>query len=126
MPKHLLIFHNSQKNQKVYFCFVLCSFIRTFAHKLRNFMEQNRLNEVMLRNVKELSVLSEKEETMMPAGSAPLPSVEEVRRIISLAKNIIFSDYLYRRQPDEQIRRPDGPKAGDVLPEQRLIKAGCL
>ena len=42
---------------------------------------------------------------MMPKGSAQLPSVEEVRRIVSLSKSIIFSDYLYKRQPEEQIRQ---------------------
>jgi serine O-acetyltransferase len=41
---------------------------------------------------------------MMPAGSAPLPSVEEVRRIVSLIKSIIFTDYLNKRQPEPQIR----------------------
>ena len=40
----------------------------------------------------------------MPAGSAPLPSVEEVRRIVSLVKSIIFTDYFYKRQPEQQIR----------------------
>ncbi len=68
-------------------------------------MEQKNINEVLLRNVAKLSKLDAKEIAMMPKGSAQLPSVEEVRRIVSLAKNIIFSDYLYRRQPDEQIRQ---------------------
>lgn len=67
-------------------------------------MDQNRLNEVLLRNVKQLSVLSEKEETMMPAGSAPLPSVEEVRRIVSLVKNMLFTEYLYKRQTESKMR----------------------
>ena len=68
-------------------------------------MNQKQINEVLLRNVAKLSKLDAKEIAMMPKGSAQLPSVEEVRRIVSLAKNIIFSDYLYRRQPDEQIRQ---------------------
>ena len=42
---------------------------------------------------------------MMPAGAAPLPSVDEVRHIVSLAKSIIFTDYFYKRQPDESIRQ---------------------
>ena len=41
---------------------------------------------------------------MMPAGTAPLPSVEEVRRIVSLCKDIIFTDYFHKRQSDEQLR----------------------
>ena len=32
-----------------------------------------------------------KEVEMMPAGTAPLPSVEEVRRIVSIIKSIIFT-----------------------------------
>ena len=55
-------------------------------------MEQNRLNEVLQKNVAELSKLSETEKAMMPKGTAPLPSVEEVRQIVSLCKDIIFTD----------------------------------
>ena len=68
-------------------------------------MDQKRINEVLLRNVALLSRLNEKEKSMMPTGSAPLPSVEEVRRLVSLAKSIIFTDYFYKRQPEEQIRQ---------------------
>ncbi len=68
-------------------------------------MDQKKINEVLLRNVAKLSKLDAKEEAMMPAGEAPLPSVEEVRRIVSLAKSIIFTDYFYKRQPEEQIRQ---------------------
>lgn len=67
-------------------------------------MEQNRVNEILLRNVRLLSRQSENEEGMMPTGSAPLPSVDEVRRIVELVKSIIFTDYFYKRQPEEQIR----------------------
>ena len=67
-------------------------------------MNQKQINEVLLRNVAKLSKLDAKE-AMMPKGSAQLPSVEEVRRIVSLSKSIIFSDYLYKRQPEEQIRQ---------------------
>ena len=68
-------------------------------------MEQRRINEVLLRNVALLSKLDEKEESMMPAGHAPLPSVEEVGRIVSLCKSIIFTDYFHKRQPEELIRQ---------------------
>ena len=66
-------------------------------------MKKN-VNKVLLRNVALLSQQEGKEESMMPAGSAPLPSVEEVRRIVSLVKNIIFPDYFNKRQPNQQIR----------------------
>ncbi|MBR1415369.1 MAG: serine acetyltransferase [Prevotella sp.] len=68
-------------------------------------MNQRQINEVLMRNVALLSRLDEKEESMMPAGHAPLPDVEEVRRMVSLAKSIIFTDYFYKRQPEELIRQ---------------------
>ena len=68
-------------------------------------MDQKRINETVLRNVALLSKLDEKEESMMPTGSAALPDVEEVKRIVSLAKSIIFTDYFYKRQPEELIRQ---------------------
>ena len=64
----------------------------------------DQLNEVLQRNVAKLSKLSERERDMMPAGTAPLPSVEEVRRIVSLCKDIIFTDYFHKRQSDEKMR----------------------
>ena len=67
-------------------------------------MEQDGLNEVLQRNVAKLSKLSDRERDMMPAGSAPMPSVEEVRRIVSLCKDIIFTDYFHKRQSDEKMR----------------------
>ena len=67
-------------------------------------MEQNRLNKVLQKNVAELSRLSEVEQAMMPKGTAPLPSVEEVRQIVNLCKDIMFTDYFHKRQSDEQMR----------------------
>ena len=67
-------------------------------------MEQERLNEVLLRNVRQLSILSEREAAMMPAGSAPLPSVDEVRHLIALIKRILFTDYAYKRQTESKVR----------------------
>ena len=69
-----------------------------------NTMTQTRKNEVVLRNVELLSRHSKAELAMMPAGSAPLPSVEEVRHIVSLAKDILFTDYFHKRQSDAQMR----------------------
>ncbi|MBQ7663377.1 MAG: serine acetyltransferase [Prevotella sp.] len=65
---------------------------------------EEKVNEVILRNVALLSKQETAEEAMMPAGAAPLPSVEEVRRIVSLIKSIIFTDYFYKRQPEQQIK----------------------
>ena len=61
-------------------------------------------NEILLKNVALLSKLTEQEVSMMPAIDAPLPSVEQVKKIVSLVKNIIFPDYFNKRQPDETIR----------------------
>ena len=67
-------------------------------------MDQNHVNEVLLRNVAKLSEQTGREESMMPRGTAQLPDVDEVKRIVALAKNIIFTDYFYKRQPERQIR----------------------
>lgn len=66
-------------------------------------MKKN-VNDVLLKNVSILSKHSEKEDGMMPEGSSPMPSVESVKKIVTLVKCIIFSDYFHKRQPDEQIR----------------------
>ena len=67
-------------------------------------MEKTTINETLRRNVALLSKQTEKEVGMMPATVAPLPSVEMVKRIVALVKNIIFPDYFEKRQPDEAIR----------------------
>ena len=67
-------------------------------------MDKAKINETLRRNVAELSKQTEKEVSMMPATVAPLPSVEMVKHIVSLVKNIIFPDYFEKRQPDEAIR----------------------
>ena len=67
-------------------------------------MDKTKINEALRRNVAQLAEQTEKEVSMMPATVAPLPSVEMVKRIVSLVKNIIFPDYFEKRQPDEAIR----------------------
>ena len=64
----------------------------------------NKTNEILLKNVRMLSKLTEQEVKMMPAVEAPLPSVEQVKQIVTLAKSIIFPDYFNKRQSDEAIR----------------------
>ena len=61
-------------------------------------------NDTLLRNVELLSRMTPQEIGMMPATEAPLPSVEQVKEIVRLAKSIIFPDYFNKRQPDETIR----------------------
>ena len=61
-------------------------------------------NDILLKNVDLLSKLTEQEVGMMPATEAPLPSVEQVKQIVALVKNIIFPDYFNQRQPDETLR----------------------
>ena len=67
-------------------------------------MDKKGTNDVLRRNVALLSKIGEKEAGMMPAIEAPLPSVEQVKQIVTLVKNIIFPDYFNKRQPDEAIR----------------------
>lgn len=64
----------------------------------------DKKNEVLLKNVELLSKITKQEVSMMPASEAPLPSVEMVKQIVALVKNIIFPDYFNMRQPDESIR----------------------
>ncbi len=64
----------------------------------------NKTNEILQKNVALLSKLSEQEVNMMPAIEAPLPSVVQVKQIVTLVKSIIFPDYFNKRQPDETIR----------------------
>ncbi|WP_092072336.1 serine O-acetyltransferase EpsC [Prevotella sp. tf2-5] len=64
----------------------------------------NKTNEILLKNVAQLSKLTEQEVKMMPAIEAPLPSVEQVKQIVTLVKSIIFPDYFNKRQPDETVR----------------------
>ena len=61
-------------------------------------------NNILLKNVELLSKLTEQEVRMMPQIEAPLPSVEQVERIVTLVKSIIFPDYFNKRQSDEAIR----------------------
>lgn len=67
-------------------------------------MGKENINEVLQRNVAILAAHTEKEDAMMPATGAPLPSVDEVRRIVRLVKAIIFTDYFHKRQADERMR----------------------
>jgi len=64
----------------------------------------NDNNDILLKNVELLSRLTEQEVRMMPAIEAPLPSVEQVEKIVALVKSIIFPDYFNKRQPNETIR----------------------
>lgn len=64
----------------------------------------NKINDILLKNVEQLSKLTQEEIDMMPATEAPLPSVEQVKQIVTLVKRIIFPDYFNKRQPNETIR----------------------
>lgn len=61
-------------------------------------------DEILLRNVELLSQLTEQEVSMMLQTDAQLPSVDQVKEMVSLVKSIIFPDYFTKRQPNETIR----------------------
>ena len=65
---------------------------------------EKRVSDILLKNVSLLSKLTEQEVSMMPQTEAPLPSVEQVERIVELVKSIIFPDYTGKRQSDEAMR----------------------
>ena len=62
------------------------------------------INEIIQKNVALLSKHSVKEDSLVPGSHAPLPSIEAVKQSIYLVKTIIFTDYFYKRQPEEEIR----------------------
>ncbi|MBP5197084.1 MAG: serine acetyltransferase [Bacteroidaceae bacterium] len=64
----------------------------------------NKTIDTVERNVRLLSRQTEREISMMPQTEAPLPSVEQVKNIVSLVKSIIFPDYFNKRQCHETIR----------------------
>ena len=68
-------------------------------------MDQKKINETLRSNVAILSKHTDDELRMMPTATlTQLPSVEDVKRIISLIKSIVFIDYFHKRQPDEELR----------------------
>ena len=67
-------------------------------------MDQNKINETLRNNVAILSKHTDDELRMMPtATQTQLPSVEDVKCIVSLIKSIVFTDYFHKRQPDEEL-----------------------
>ena len=71
----------------------------------RVMIDQKIINETLRRNVAVLSKHSVDEVRMMPtATQTQLPSVEDVKCIVSLIKSIVFTDYFHKRQPDEELR----------------------
>ena len=67
-------------------------------------MDRESINKVLQRNVKALAKHSDEELRMTPATEAQLPSVVDVRRIVELAKCIIFTDYFHKREVDAKMR----------------------
>ena len=67
-------------------------------------MGKKDINEILQRNVAIMAAHTRKEDRMTPATGSPLPSGEEVKRIIQIVKSIIFTDYFHKRQADERMR----------------------
>lgn len=68
-------------------------------------MTNVKASEVLKKNIDILSRHSVKEDSFVPGSHAPLPQIEAVKEIIGLCKTIIFTDYFYKRQPEEEIRQ---------------------
>ena len=64
-----------------------------------------KASEVLKRNIEILSRHTVKEDSFVPGSHAPLPQIDVVKKIVSLCKTIFFTDYFYKRQPEEQIRQ---------------------
>ena len=67
-------------------------------------MGKKDITDILQRNVAIMAGHTAKEDSMMPATGAPLPSVDEVKRIVQLVKVIIFTDYFHKRQANERMR----------------------
>lgn len=67
-------------------------------------MKRDERNKVLQRNIKALALHTDDELRMMPATEAQLPSVTDVKRIVELAKCIIFTDYFHKREADAKMR----------------------
>lgn len=67
-------------------------------------MKKDERNKVLQRNIKALALHTEDELRMMPATEAQLPSVVDVKRIVELAKCMIFTDYFHKREADAKMR----------------------
>ncbi len=57
------------------------------------------------KNIKLLSDMSMEEKMLMPCGVKQLPSVESLRKIISLVRNIVFPAYFDDKQGDPLFRQ---------------------
>ena len=64
-----------------------------------------KASEVLKKNIEILSRHTVKEDSFVPGSHAPLPQIEAVKKIVSLCKTVFFTDYFYKRQPEEQIRQ---------------------
>ena len=64
-----------------------------------------KASEVLKKNIEILSRHTVKEDSFVPGSHAPLPQIEAVKKIVSLCKTLFFTDYFYKRQPEEQIRQ---------------------
>ena len=60
--------------------------------------------EIIQRNVKVLSAATPGEERMVPHTNSPLPSVDELERIVDLLKKIIFHGFFDERKANEEVR----------------------
>ena len=67
-------------------------------------IKRDERNKILQRNIKALALHTDDELRMMPATEAQLPSVDDVKRIVELVKNIIFTDYFHRRESDAKMR----------------------
>lgn len=63
-----------------------------------------KINDILKKNVSLLSKHSVREASLVPGSHAPLPSISAIQEIIDLVRQIIFTDYFYKRQPEEEIR----------------------
>lgn len=60
--------------------------------------------DIFLKNVALLSKPMPREQDIVPCGTAPLPSVDSLRRVVDVVKAIVFPGFFDKTQVDERLR----------------------
>ena len=68
-------------------------------------ISKDRTEETLLRMTEEMSRETDDEKRMQPRGEGHYPSIETLREIVSLVKNIIFPDFFDRPHAAGETRR---------------------
>jgi len=60
--------------------------------------------DILLKNIKDLSVITEEERKVVPSEMVSLPSLDELKEIVDCIKLIVFPDFFSGKRMDEDMR----------------------